>query len=80
MALPQYNGWGVNGEALNTQGLCADDNFDEVSLLMFGLIFPTAAIWNACSVITDTVWAACAVTATTWTDSPVITSTVWTDS
>lgn len=79
MALPQFNDYRPNGEALATFGLCADDNFDPVTLTIFGLAFPGAAIWNFCEVITDTIWAACDVESTSWSACATITNTTWTD-
>lgn len=79
MALPQFNDWRPNGVALNTFGLTNSETIDEVSIVMFGLIFPGAAIWNYCETITDTVWAACSGATTTWTDCATITNTSWTD-
>ena len=80
MALPQYYGWGVDGVALNTQGLSNGEQMDELSIVMFGLVFPVSAIWQACDVITDTAWSACATVSTTWNAAPVITNTTWNES
>ncbi len=81
MALPQFNSFGVNGQALETFGFEADDNTDGMGLLMFGLIWPVANIWNACSVTASTTWSACSITATTtWNDLAVTASTTWTES
>lgn len=77
MALPQFNDYRPNGQALANFGLSADDNFDPVTLLIYGLAFPGAAIWNFCEVIENTPWSACATQVTGWTLSPVITNTNW---
>lgn len=77
MALP-YN-VGVNGEALNTLGFEANDQFNGVGLLTFGFLWPVNAIWNPCGYGITTNWAACGATITTsWTTCGAAPSTTWT--
>jgi hypothetical protein len=78
LALPQFAAWGVDGVALNSQGISNGEQMDAMSIVMFGFIFELDAIWSACDVITNTSWVACATTSTTWSASAVINNTTWT--
>lgn len=75
--MTQFGVWGVNGVALEVLGLTNNEQFDPVSLLMFGLIFESSLIWTRCPVIDDTVWTNCTTYGATWTLCPGVTTT-WT--